>query len=185
MLRLIFHNLICEKKLIVNYMFKIMDHRNYNPCYNSATIKKSNIRTFITIDGPETPFFISLTGDYLVETSSEIRVNTSENVQLEVKRLNDTQIVSSFGHNDHSEISLKLPENTNKSNENTVVVLKSYENLGCIINGQKSCDVPIQKKAKQVGMHQLSDLMLKLKIGLFQCTFNDIFCIITKRSTPV
>ena len=90
----------------------------------------------------------------MVETSSEVSVNTSENVHLEVKQLNDTQIVSSFGQNDHSEISLKLPENSNKTNENTVVVLKSYENLGCIINGQKSCDVPIRKKAKQVGMHQ-------------------------------
>ena len=49
---------------------------------------------------------------------------------------------------DWCRISLQLPEQEAASS--TIVVFKSFENLGCIINGQQSCHTPNYDEQRQV-----------------------------------
>lgn len=84
---------------------------------------------------------------YLVSSvnSSNTVIEATENIQLEIKELlEESQLTSKLGQT-KSEISLKL---SSKEND-TVVVLKTFKNLGCILNGQKSCQKPNSIK-KQV-----------------------------------
>ena len=76
----------------------------------------------------------------------EFVIKTTENVQLQVKHVTESQIVSKLGTK--SEISLKIAQSNQTAD--AVVVLKSYENLGCILNGQKNCQNPSRKSKKQV-----------------------------------
>ena len=80
------------------------------------------------------------------EENSEFVIKTTENVQLQVKHVKESQIKSKLGPK--SEISLKIAQENQTAD--AVVVLKSYENLGCILNGQKNCQNPSSKSKKQV-----------------------------------
>ena len=93
---------------------------------------------------------------YLVSTvnSSNTVIEATENIQLEIKDLSEqSQLTSKLGQT-KSEISVKLPSKAN----DTVVVLKTFKNLGCILNGQKSCHVPSSVK-KQVNS-QVSTILI-------------------------
>ena len=90
-----------------------------------------------------------MTSDYLVRESSEdgnkIVKQETDKIKFEVKTVNVSEIQQ---NDDWSKISLKIHEN--EKLKETKVVLKSFENLGCIINGQRSCEIPNEKKKNQV-----------------------------------
>ena len=98
---------------------------------------------------------VDTAAQYLVKTvqnnpnnNQDVKLHTTENVKLEVKPVINSTVKSQFSEENKSEITLSL--STSFVND-TVVVLKSYDNLGCIINGQQSCSKPnISKKQKQV-----------------------------------
>ena len=91
-----------------------------------------------------------ITSDYLVRESwkdgTQILEKETDKIKFEVKTINVSEVQK---NDDWSKISLKIRENTDVKETNTKVVLKSFENLGCIINGQKSCDLPNEKKRNQ------------------------------------
>ena len=60
------------------------------------------------------------------EENSEFVIKTTENVQLQVKHVKESQIKSKLGPK--SEISLKIAQENQTAD--AVIVLKSYENLG-------------------------------------------------------
>ena len=88
---------------------------------------------------------------YLVERVREeggdIEITPTEHVELQLKLVTDSQLSSSLG-DEAAVISLQLSEETNRTDK-SLVVLKSYKNLGCIINAQKSCESP-KISSKQV-----------------------------------
>ena len=97
---------------------------------------------------------VDTAAQYLVKTvqnnpnNQDLKLHTTQNVKLEVKPVINAQVKSQFSDENKSEITLSL---SNSFVNDTVVVLKSYDNLGCIINGQQSCTEPnISKKQKQV-----------------------------------
>ena len=89
-----------------------------------------------------------ITSDYLVreawEDGHEILKQGTDKIKFEVKTINVSEVQQ---NDDWSKISLKIHEN--EKLKETKVVLKSFENLGCIINGQKSCDIPNDKRKNQ------------------------------------
>ena len=90
-----------------------------------------------------------MTSDYLVreswEDGNKILKQGTDKIKFEVKTVNVSEIQQ---NDDWSKISLKIHEN--EKLKETKVVLKSFENLGCIINGQRSCEIPNEKKKNQV-----------------------------------
>ena len=104
-----------------------------------------------------------LTSDYLVRESWE-NVNQAvelgtDKIKFDVKRINVSEV---HKRDDWAKISLKIQENENLNETDTKVVLKSFENLGCIINSQKTCDVPNEKRRNQAWEY-------------FSCTITIIF----------
>ena len=91
-----------------------------------------------------------ITSDYLVreawEDGNKILKEGTDKIKFEVKTINVSEVQQ---NDDWSKISLKIHENEKLKKTNTKVVLKSFENLGCIINGQKSCDIPNSKRKNQ------------------------------------
>ncbi len=91
-----------------------------------------------------------ITSDYLVretwEDGNQFREKEMDKIKFEVKTINVSEVQK---NDDWSKISLKIQENKDIKETNTKVVLKSFENLGCIINGQRSCDIPNDKKKNQ------------------------------------
>ena len=88
--------------------------------------------------------------DNLEETTSNIAIENTEHVNLQLKVVNHSDTENIFGI-EGSKLSLKISNSDNKvKNGTSLVVLKSYNNLGCIINRQKSCDSPKEMGKKQV-----------------------------------
>ena len=91
-----------------------------------------------------------ITSDYLVrenwEDENQFIEKGTDKIKFEVKTINVSEVQK---NDDWSKISLKIQENKDIKETNTKVVLKSFENLGCIINGQRSCDIPNDKKKNQ------------------------------------
>ena len=88
--------------------------------------------------------------DNLKESTDTLVIENTEHVNLQLKVVNHSEIATEFGI-EGSKLSLKINDDGDKvKNERSLVVLKSYNNLGCIINRQKSCDTPIQMGPKQV-----------------------------------
>jgi len=85
--------------------------------------------------------------DNLKDTTSSLTIEHTENVNIQVKVVNHSDTETKFGIQG-SKLSLKIGDNEN--NETSLVVLKSYNNLGCIINRQKTCESPNEMGMKQV-----------------------------------
>ena len=76
----------------------------------------------------------------------EIKIKETSHLELQVSLVTDTQSLQSSLADQAANISLQLSE---EEHSESVVILKSYKNLGCIINAQRSCSSP-RISSKQV-----------------------------------
>lgn len=82
--------------------------------------------------------------------TSSLVIEHTEHVNLQLKVVNHSAKETKFGI-EGSKLSLKISDTGERvKNETSMVVLKSYNNLGCIINRQKSCNAPKKMGEKQV-----------------------------------
>ena len=81
------------------------------------------------------------------EVERDIEIKPTEHVELQLKLVTSSQLESSLA-DQAARISLQLTKEEERTDK-SLVVLKSYKNLGCIINAQKSCQSP-KISSKQV-----------------------------------
>ena len=81
------------------------------------------------------------------EVERDIQIKPTEHVELQLKLVTSSQLESSLA-DQAARISLQLTKEEERTDK-SLVVLKSYKNLGCIINAQKSCQSP-KISSKQV-----------------------------------
>ena len=105
----------------------------------------------------------------------KIKINQSSHVELQLSLVTDTQSLQSSLADQAANISLQLSE---EEHSESVVILKSYKNLGCIINAQKSCSSP-RISSKQVNslvvgadVYQDSQEERREYIALYKRTLN-------------
>ena len=95
------------------------------------------------------------------EEPGEIHVTATEHVELQLKLVTESRLETSLADN-AATISLQLSEEANTTDK-SVVILKSYKNLGCIINAQKSCESP-KISSKQVSCKLLADAIISCDV---------------------
>ena len=83
------------------------------------------------------------------EVERDIQIKPTEHVELQLKLVTSSQLESSLA-DQAARISLQLTKEEERTDK-SLVVLKSYKNLGCIINAQKSCQSP-KISSKQVSL---------------------------------
>ena len=84
------------------------------------------------------------------ETTSSVIVENTEHVNLQLQVVNESQEETNFGI-EGSNLSLTINNYDEEvKNETSLVVLKSYNNLHCILNREKFSDAPLKLVTKQL-----------------------------------